>query len=212
MVAPPLAHHLTMMPCYGMSCFFHRVSQFWCPLLLSLWVVFSQPRALLSLGLHSKLLFPAPSSPLQQATHDSGWNAQSCGVDHACGSYLVLPSTDHLLHSLLIPRSSSSVPADFPSVRESFLMWGSLFTFSFPPGFLVSFFDSSFLFSSFFHSFRCLKSTATVHQELCGNCSIRKCVFDDLVRSDKFCVLLFCHLDSSPTCGISSCCMSGSGV
>ena len=59
------------------------------------------------------------------------------------------------------------------------------------------FFDSFlfFLFSSFFHSFRCPKSTTTVQQELYGNYSICKCVFDELVRSDKFRILLFCHLD-----------------
>ena len=99
-VAPPLARCSTMMLSYGVSGFFHSL---WHPLLLSLQAVFSQPRAVLSLGLHSKPLFPTPSSPSQQATHDSGWNVHSCSVDHACGSYLVLPSTDRLLHSPLIP-------------------------------------------------------------------------------------------------------------
>ena len=108
MAAPPLAHCSTMTPCYVVSGFFHRVSQLWHPLLLSLQAVFSQPRAVVSLGLHSKSLFLAPSSPSQQVTHDSGCNAQSCGIDHACSSYLLLPSTDRLLHSPLIPRS----PAD----------------------------------------------------------------------------------------------------
>ena len=150
MVAPPLAHHSTMTPCYGVSGFFHRLSQLCHPLLLSIHAVFSQPRAVLSLGLYSKTLFPAPSSPSQQATHYSSWKMQSCTVDHACSSYFVLPSTDHLLHSPLICQSSSSVPADFPSVKESFLMWGFLLTFSFPPVLLVSFLIPLFFSLSFF--------------------------------------------------------------
>ena len=69
------------------------------------------------------------------------------------------------------------------------------------------FFDSSFLLfllSSYpvvrgFIScpFRCPKSSANVQQVLCENRSICRCILDVLVRRDKFCILLFCHLDSS---------------
>ena len=146
-VALSLACHWTMMSCfYGISDFFHRLSWLWSSLLLSLQAVFSQPTAVPSLGSCSKPHFPEPSPVSQQATHDSGWNAQSYSVDHACSSYFVLPSTDHLLHSPLIPWKSFSVPADFPTVREFFWVWGPPLIFSFLPV-LLSFYDSSFLFS-----------------------------------------------------------------
>ena len=121
MAAPPLLCHSAMVSCYyGVPGFFCRLFQLWSSLLLSLQAVFSQPTAVPSLGPCSKPHFPAPSPPSQQATHNSGWNVQSSGVDHVCSSYFVLPSTDHLLHSPLIPRRSFSVPADFPAVREFF--------------------------------------------------------------------------------------------
>ena len=167
MVAPPLACHLTVTRCYGVSGFFHRLSLLWCPLLLSLQAVFSQPRAVRSLGLHSKPPFPAPSSPSQQVTQSSGWNVQSCGVDHVCSSYFVLPSTDRLLCSPLIPQSSFSVPADFPSARESFLMWVRtafashriwiiMFTFSFVSRYFLISSVISWLFSNVLFSLHVL--------------------------------------------------------
>ena len=61
-----------------------------------------------------------PSPPLQQETHDSGQGVQDCGTDHVCSSYFVLPSTDHLLRSLLMPRRSLSVSADIRTVRGFF--------------------------------------------------------------------------------------------
>ena len=104
MAALPLARQSTLMPCfYGVPGFFCRLSQLWSSLLLSLQAVFSLPIAVFSLGLRSKPHFPAPSPALQQVTHDSGWNAQSSSVDHARSSYFVLPFTDCLLHSPLIP-------------------------------------------------------------------------------------------------------------
>ena len=100
--------------------FFHRLSRLWSSLLLSLQAVFSKPTAVPSLGPRSKPHFPAPSPPLQQVTHDSGWNVQRCGVDHVCSSYFVLPSTVCLSCSPLIPRRSFSVLAAFTTVREFF--------------------------------------------------------------------------------------------
>ena len=73
MAALPLAHHLTMTPCfYGISGFFCRLIQLWSFLLLSLQAVFSQPTAVPSLGPHCKPHFPAPNPLLQQVTRDSG--------------------------------------------------------------------------------------------------------------------------------------------
>ena len=121
MVALSLVHQSTMTFCfYGVPDFFCRLSWMWSSLLLSLQAVFSQPTSVPSLDPHSKPHFPAPIPPLKQETHNPGWNAQSCSVDHVCSSYFVLPSTDHLLHSPLIPQVSFSVPADFPTVREFF--------------------------------------------------------------------------------------------
>ena len=121
MAALPLESHSAMTPCfYGVPGFFQRLSRLWSSLLLSLQAVFSQPTAVPSLGPCSKPHFPAPSPPSQPVTHDSGWNVQNCSVDHACSSYFVLPSTDHLRCSPLIPQRSFSVPADFPTVREIF--------------------------------------------------------------------------------------------
>ena len=95
--------------------------------------------------------FSSTQPPSQQETCNSGWNAQCCGVDHACSSYFVLPSTDHLLHSPLIPQSSFSVPADFPTVRKFFCMRGLPLTFSLLPELLVPFLIPLFFFSSFSH-------------------------------------------------------------
>ena len=96
------------------------------------------PRFLLQILLVIELLTPIPSSclfgtnscfhpgsvlqiPLSSThpalyleTQDSGWGVQGCSKDHACRSYSVLPFTDQLLHSHLIPKSFLSVPADPP--------------------------------------------------------------------------------------------------
>ena len=152
MVALPLVHLSTMTPCfYGVPGFFCKICQLWSSLLLSLQAVLSQPTSVPSLGPCSKPHFPAPSSPPQQVTHDSIWSAQSCGVDDACSSYFVMPSTDHPLHSPLIPQSSFSVPADFPTMRKFFCMWGLPLTCSLPPGLLVPFLIPLFFCSSFSH-------------------------------------------------------------
>ena len=123
-------------------------------------------------------------------------------------SYFVLLSTDHQLHSPLIPRRSLSVPADFPTMRGFFWLREPLLTFSFAQGLLVPLLIPLFFFS-FFHPtqwwgyfsylFRCLKSFTNVQQVLFENCSIRWCILDVLVRRDKFHVLLFFYLDYSPS-------------
>ena len=106
MVAPPLVHHSTVVPCfYGGLGFFHKHSWLWISLLPSLQAVSSQPTAVPSLGPLSKPRFPAPSPPPHQETHNSSWGAQGCGMDHVHRSYPVLPSTDLLLRSPLISQS-----------------------------------------------------------------------------------------------------------
>lgn len=98
MAALPLACHSTMKPYfYGVLDIFHKLSQFWSPLILSLQAVFSKTTGVPSLGLHSKPHFPA------RMTHNSGWDVQSCSTDHTRSSYFVLPSRDHPLCSPLIP-------------------------------------------------------------------------------------------------------------
>ena len=171
MAALPLTHYSAMMPC------FYGGAPYSCPFRLSF---------------HSQQLSPAwvhapnptfqqqAPSP-QQETHASGWGAQSCGADHACSFYFVLPSTDHLLHSPLISRRSLSVPADFPTMRGFFWVRGPPLTFSFPPNLLVSFLIPPFFFSFFYPTwlwgdfscpFRRLNSSANVQQVLWENCSI----------------------------------------
>lgn len=98
MAALPLARHSTMKPYfYGILDMFHKLSQFWSPLLLSLQAVFSKTTAVPSLGLHSKPYFTACMA------HNPGWEVQSCRTGRARSSYSVLSSTDHPLSSPLIP-------------------------------------------------------------------------------------------------------------
>ena len=123
--------------------------------------------------------------PSQQVAQDPGRNVQSCGVDHVCSSYFVLPSTDHSLCSPLIPRRSFSVPDDFPIMREFFLSVGTSPHLQLPArlaGLFYFFFLSSYLVvRGFFLSFRCPKSSADVQQVLYENCSICRCILDVLV-------------------------------
>ena len=112
---PHTLHASTMTPCfYSVLGFFCKLSWLWSSLLLSLQAVSSQPTAVLSLDPLSKSHFPAHSPSPHQETHNSG--VQGCGMDHACSSYFVLPSTDWLLHSTLIPQRSLSAPTDFPTL------------------------------------------------------------------------------------------------
>ena len=93
-----------------------------------------------SLGSCSKLHFSAHSPPPQQETQDSGWSAQGCGTDQMCSAYFVLPSTDCLLYSPLIPWRSLSVPAE-----GIFLSVGTSPCIQLPARVTAPFFDSSFI-------------------------------------------------------------------
>lgn len=80
----------------------------------------------------------------------------------------------------------------------------SLLTFSSPSGPgpfpLLSFIVCCCMFFFFFfpYPFRYPRSSASVQQVPCENCSIYRCILDVLKRKDEFHVLLFCHLDSFP--------------
>ena len=137
--APSFACYSTTMRCFCHVPGYLINSQLWISLLLPIWAVFSQPTAVSSLGPCSKSNFPACRPPPQQETHHSDCSAQNCGTDHS--PYIVLPSTDHLLHSFSIPWKSLSVPADLSH-------WESL-TSNFLPGFLIPF--SIPFFFLFFH-------------------------------------------------------------
>lgn len=53
------------------------------------------------------------------------------------------------------------------------------------------------LYRNIFLSFWCLRSSASVQQVLCEDCSICRCILDALVRRDElYVLLLLCHLDS----------------
>jgi len=93
MLAPPLGHHLTMLPCFfGVLGFLCKLSWLWSFLLLPL-QAFSLPTAPLpgsSLQTSLSSTLPRP----QQETHDSDWGAQGCDTDHECSSFFVqLPQT-----------------------------------------------------------------------------------------------------------------------
>lgn len=116
MAVPPLPCHSTAAPLfYGDQGFPQKLS--WSNLLLSLQAVSSHLTAVPFQGSLSKPHVPAHNPPPYKQTHVSGWGAWGCSMDRECRSYSVLPSTDQLLHSPLIPQSSLSVPADFPTVR-----------------------------------------------------------------------------------------------
>ena len=98
-------------------------------------------------------------------------------------------------------------PADFPTVNGLFCMKEPLLTYSSPSGVLIpscfffSFFfflSSYWLYGDFSCTSWCLRSSTSVQQVLCENCSICRCILDVLVRRGEFCNLLFCQLDSPP--------------
>ena len=106
MAALPFAHHLTMVPHFpGGPVFLLQPSRLWSPSLLLSQAASPLPTAIPSPGPPSKPHSPAPSHPLHQETHNSGWGAQCCDTDHTHRSHSVPPSTDQLPHSPLIPQS-----------------------------------------------------------------------------------------------------------
>ena len=197
MVSPPFAGHSTMVLCFcGGPDFLHEHCQLWSSSLPSFQAVPSQPTAILSLGLLFKPHVPAPSPCVHQRTLISGWAMQGCGMDHLCRSHSVLPATDWLLSSPPSPRSSPSVP-DLPVGEGASPDVGTSPHLQFPargagpvllP--LLFLFPSSFFHPTWLHGdlscpFRCPRSSASVQQMFCENCSICTCILDVFVGRDK---------------------------
>ena len=63
--------------------------------------------------------------------------------------------------------------------------------------FLFFFHHPTWLHGDFSCPYRCPRSSTSVQQVLCENCSICRCILDVLVRGGKLHILLFCHLDPS---------------
>ena len=127
--------------------FFQELSRSWGSLLLRL-SLHTSSCALPGLALQTPPCSTRP--PLHKETHDSGRGAQGCGRDLACSPYSVLPSTDRLLCSPLIPQRPFSAPADLHTER-GFSECGDLSFPSAPHLGCWSLPVSSFLLLSFFH-------------------------------------------------------------
>ena len=186
-----------MAPCFDSGPgFFQKLSWLWSSLLLSLQAVSPQPTAVPSLGPLSKYYFPAPSTPPHQETHDLGWGVCRAVAWTICA----------VLTLSCLPQTGCSVPLQSPEgpllSQLNSLLWmgfsecGDLSSPSLPHQGCWSLPISSFLFFSFFHptqlcgnfscTFRCLRSSTSVQQVLCENCSICRCILDVLVRRGKF--------------------------
>lgn len=70
----------------------------------------------------------------------------------------------------------------------------SLLIFFFP------FCHPTWLCGDFSSPFRCPRSSASVQQVVCENCSVCRCILGIPVRRGSFRILLFRHFDSSRTC------------
>ena len=182
----------------------------WISSLPSPQAVSCQPTAVLSPGLLSKTHLPTPSPHPHWRTHVSGWGPQGWGMDHLCRSHSVLLATDWLLCpppvALEAPLLSQLIS---PPVRGLPLIWESLLSFSsplrgrgpllFPLLFLLpsSFFCPTRLHGDLSCPFRYTRSSVSVLQVLCENCSICKCILDAFKgRGERHSLLLLCHLGS----------------
>ena len=147
MVAPPAAHHSTVLPCfYGSLGLLHKHSWLRISSLLSPQAVSSHPTAVLHPGLRSNPHIPALSQRVHQQTHVPVWGTQGCGMDHLRTSHSVLSATDWPFHP---PPTASDAPLlsqlISSSVREIPRMQEPLLCFISPPGTQI---PSCFLSSS----------------------------------------------------------------
>ena len=108
------------------------------------------------------------------------------------------------------PQSSPSVPTDLPTGEGASSDEGTSPLLQLPSrGTGSILLPLLFLFPSSFHTqlhgdlscpFRCPRSSASLQQGLCEDCSICRCILDAIVGRDELHVLLFLHhLDSCPT-------------
>ena len=204
MVALPLAHHSTALPCFcGSLGLLHKYSWLWITSLLSLQAVCLQPMAVFAPGLLSNTHIPAPSPRAHQWTHIPVWDTQGCGTDHLCRSHSVLSATDRLFHP---PPTASDVTLlsqlISPSVRGLPWIQEPLLFLSSPPRGtdpiplpLLFFFPSSFFCPTRLcrdpsSPFQCPRSSASVQPVVCENCSICRCILDAFVGRDELHILL----------------------
>ena len=182
MAAPLFVCHSTVALCfYGSLGLLHEHSWLWSSTLLSLQAVSIQPTAVLSADLLSQPHIPALSpAPHQWTCLRRG--TQGCGTDHLCRSHSVLPATDQLSRSPPSPRSSPSVPDDHSAGEGASLGVGTSLLLQLPQRHRSHSTSSFLFFFSFFHPtqlrrdlscpFRCPRSSVSVQQLLCENCSI----------------------------------------
>lgn len=127
-----LACHSTMKPYfYGVLDIFHKLSQFWSPLILSLQAVFSKTTGVLP-GSAFQAHFPARMTR-------SGWDVQA--ACRPCLPVYFVPTFNRpsVVFSFDPPKGLLYSQLISPPWGESVWVWGLLLTFSFPPG-LQSFF------------------------------------------------------------------------
>ena len=173
--------------------------------------VSSQPTAVPSPGLLSKPHVLAPSPRVHLQAPVSGWGAQGgCGTDHLHRSHCVLPATDQLPGSPLSLQVSPSVPGDLPAHEEASPVVATSPHLHLPARStgpillpLLFLFPSSFFHATRLHGdlscpFRCPRSSASVQQVLCENCSTCRCIPSAFVgRGELHVLLLLCHLGKS---------------
>ena len=198
MAALPLLHYSTMiLGFYGVPGFLHMHSLLpissLCPLTLSP----LQLTAVLSLGLFSKLHFPAPRFCMHQWTHLSGWDMQS----HLCRSHSVQFSIDRMWCS---PPTTPKAP--FLSQLISQLVRGTslLLQLPLPQGCRAWIASSALIYPVFFLSsypvrgglscpFRYLISSACAPYEFFHLYMYSWCLWG---RHELHILLLLRHLDS----------------
>ena len=173
--------------------------------------VSTQPTIVFSPYPLSKPHIPSLSPRQLWWTPISGWGEQGCGTDHLYKSHSFLPATDQLLHfppvapeAPILCQLISLQVRGLPQVQEPVLSFSS----HTPGGQVLS--VSSFLLLPFLSfilpsyagifscPIRCLRSSASVQQVLCENCSICRYILVVLVERGEFHILLFCHLEPSP--------------
>ena len=207
MVALPFVCHSTMALCLCSTLgFLQEHSQLRCssllyPLRLSPLSQQQSPESALQTSV------PAPSPHAHWQIPVSGWDVRDCGPDHLCKSHSLLHATDQLLGSPSSPHSSLSVSADLPIGEGASPDAGTSAHLKLPDRsanpvllpllflFPSSFFPHTQLCGDLSCPFRFPRSSASVQQGICENCSICRCSFDTFVGRDEHHILpLLCHL------------------
>ena len=214
MAAPPFLRHPAMALCLcGSLGFLHEHSWLWSSSLPSPQAVSSQSTAVPSSSLFSNPTFqyPAPVCTGRHLSQAGACRAVAWTIyvgltlsylpQTGCRALLRAPEAPLLsqLTSLLVRRASpdarTSPYLQFSNRGAGPVLLPLLFLFP------SSFFCPTQLHGDLSCPFRCLRSSASVQQVLCENCSIRRCVLDAFVGRDELHILLLlCHLGKS-VCG-----------